>query len=286
MGAALAAGELAGPGAWRPAGERRSGFPNAAGTWRPARPGPGTGPGPGIGPELGTGPAEPGTGPEPGSYATTIPFLLARGTSTGPAEVAAVLAARLETGMGSARPRSRAAAISTYALTQDALAGLAVRIVRAGPGCARSQALRGTELTAPRDAQLAQARNWEEARQRLAAELAGRLAEAAGAQVSWTGPAPASGAPGGPVADAVRFAGEDTIRFALSPARPGSQATSATPVAQAAAQRTPVARASPPGLTWPACTRWPRSISAIPPMLFVTRTLMPRLPCVRPLTSA
>ena len=214
--AALSAGELAGPGAWKPAAERRPGIPDAAGTWRPARPDAGTGP-------------EPGTSPEPGSYASTIPFLLAKGTSAGPTAVAAVLAARLRDQGGISQVSVTGGGYLTMTVTQDALAGLAVRIVQAGSGCARSQALRGTRLTAARDAQLTRARSWDEARQRLAAELAGRLAEAAGAQVSWAEPDALSSAPGGPVADAVRFAGEDAVRYALSRLGPGGPGRSAGP---------------------------------------------------------
>ncbi len=115
-------------------------------------------------------------------------------------------------------------------VTPDTLARLAVRITQAGPGCARSLALRGTRVTAPRDARLAAARDWPDAHGRLLAELAGRLSGAAGAEVTWTGPGgeePAAGAggpgaeetgdgAGGPVAEALAYAGEDAVRFALS----------------------------------------------------------------------
>ena len=98
-------------------------------------------------------------------------------------------------------------------VTPDTLAWLAVRIAQAGPGCAASLALRGTRVTAPREARLASARDWADAWQRLATEQAGRLAEAAGADVTWT--APTAGEPG-PVARAVAYAGEDAVRFSLS----------------------------------------------------------------------
>ena len=136
-----------------------------------------------------------------------------------------MLAARLRDQGGISQVSVTGGGYLTMTVTQDALAGLAVRIVQAGSGCARSQALRGTRLTAPRDAQLTRTRSWDEARQRLAAELAGRLAEAAGAQVSWAEPDALSSAPGGPAAGAVRFAGEDAVRYALSRSarRPGPQ---------------------------------------------------------------
>ena len=67
-------------------------------------------------------------------------------------------------------------------VTAAALARLAVRITRAGPGCARSGALAGTGLTRPAPADLASARTWEEARQRVHAAVTARLAGAAGAR--------------------------------------------------------------------------------------------------------
>ena len=79
-------------------------------------------------------------------------------------------------------------------------------------------------MSAPRDARLAAARSWADAWQRLTAEQAGRLAEAAGAEVTWVPlPGPTETVPGGtgpgeagPVAEAVAYAGEDSVRFALS----------------------------------------------------------------------
>ena len=85
-------------------------------------------------------------------------------------------------------------------------------------------------MTAPRDARLAGARDWPDARERLLAELAGRLSGAAGAEVTWTAsgreePPGGEGGPrreetgdgaGGPVAEALAYAGEDAVRFALS----------------------------------------------------------------------
>ena len=110
----------------------------AGGTWRPV-------------------PSEAGGGP--GSYATTLPFVLAHRLAADPARVAAALAAAL-------RPMPGRAGISdieisdisvtgggylTLTLTPDTLARLAVRISQAGPGCARSQAMDGVRVTrAPR----------------------------------------------------------------------------------------------------------------------------------------
>lgn len=179
----------------------------AAGTWRPV-------------------PAEAGGGP--GSYASTLPFVLAHRLAVDPARVAAVLATALP-----GVPGINQAGISdisvtgggylSITVTPDALAQLAVRISRAGPGCARSQVLHGARVSAPRDARLAGAHDWAEAWRRITAEQAGRLAEAAGAMVTWMPPVPGGTAPAeaaaggaGPVAEAVAYAGEDAVRFALS----------------------------------------------------------------------
>ena len=171
-------------------------------------------------------PAEAGGGP--GSYATTLPFGLARQTGTAPARIAAVLAERL-------RPREEVSQAGvtgdgylSVTVSQDTLARLAVRISQAGPGCAASQSLRGTRAEGLPDARLAATRGWAEAAQRLAAEVTGRCATAAGAELSWAEPptAPLAPAPPGasPVGDAIRYAGEDAIRFTLAlatPAGPG-----------------------------------------------------------------
>ena len=200
----------------------------AAGTWRPVPTGAGGG---------------------PGRYATTLPFVLAHRLAAAPARVAAVLAAALQPMPGEARtgdPGPAWASLSeatvtgggylSLTVTPDTLARLAVRITQAGQGCARSPALRGVRVTAPRDAGLAGARDWPDAHERLFAELAGRLAEAAGAEVTWTAPGreePGMGesgpggdgagdghgtgdTAGGPVAQALAYAGEDTVRFVLS----------------------------------------------------------------------
>ncbi|MGI8446980.1 MAG: DALR anticodon-binding domain-containing protein [Streptosporangiaceae bacterium] len=70
-------------------------------------------------------------------------------------------------------------------------------------------------MTAPRDAGLSRAPDWRAARERLHGEMAGRMAEAAGAEVTWTPPRPGDRA-GGPAAEAIAYAGEDAVRFALS----------------------------------------------------------------------
>jgi arginyl-tRNA synthetase len=172
----------------------------AAGTWRPV-------------------PSEAGGGP--GSYATTLPFVLAHRLAADPARVAAVLAAALRSVLSEAEISDISVTGGGYlscTLAPDTLARLAVRISRAGPGCARSQAMGGVRVTAPRGTRLAGPRDWAEAWQRLTAEQSGRLAEAAGAEVTWVPLLPEKNVPGecGPVAEAVAYAGEDAVRFALS----------------------------------------------------------------------
>ncbi len=172
--AAMAGGEL--PGLRPP-----DGLPTA-GSWRPVPPGAGGG---------------------PGCYATSIPFTLAGRTGADPAQVAAALAARLQP---ADRPRAaerrgpggliEAATVTgpgylSLTVRRGALQLLAVRISQAGSACARSDALRGHEITAPRDAQLATAASWAQAARQLIAECTGRLGAAAGADVTWTeGPRP------------------------------------------------------------------------------------------------
>jgi len=172
----------------------------AAGTWRPV---------------------PPEAGGSPGSYATTLPFVLAHRLAADPARVAAVLAAALRSILAEAEISDISVTGDGYlslTLTPDTLARLAVRISQAGPGCARSQAMDGVRVSAPRDTRLAGARDWADAWQRLTAEQGGRLAEAAGAEVTWVPLPPEANAPGecGLVAEAVAYAGEDAVRFALS----------------------------------------------------------------------
>jgi DALR anticodon binding domain len=173
-------------------------------------------------------PAPPGTVCEVRTYVTTIAFWLARGRAggpgaPGPAAVAAGLAARL-----GELDWVEAAAVTgggylAATVTADALAGLAVRITEAGPGCARSSALAGTSLAAPVAMDLASAPTWDEARQRVHATVTGRLAEAAGAHVTRehdaeriTAPHPAASVTASPVAEAIAFAGADAITYALA----------------------------------------------------------------------
>jgi len=119
-------------------------------------------------------------GPAPGSYASSLPFRLAR-PGQDPREAAADLAARLgaEPWIEAAQPTG--AGYLTVTVTHDVLAGLAVRVARAGPACAASDALRGRALPAPPSPDLAAEPGWPQARAALAAHLTARLAATAGA---------------------------------------------------------------------------------------------------------
>ena len=173
-------------------------------------------------------PAPPGTVCEVRTYVTTIAFWLARGHAGGPAAPGpTAVAAGLATRLGGLDWVEAAAVTGggylAATVTADALAGLAVRITEAGPGCARSSALAGTSLAAPVAMDLASAPTWDEARQRVHATVTGRLAEAAGAHVTRehdaeriTAPHPAASVTEGPVAEAVAFAGADAITYALA----------------------------------------------------------------------
>ena len=145
----------------------------------------------------------------------------------------------------------------TVTVTHDALAGLAVRIARAGPACAHSDALRGRTVPAVPPTRppgrLAAAPDWPQARAALAAQLTVRLAAAAGATVSpdaersrvpappYPPAAPSAAAPAadpitlpgiGPVAEAARYAGADAVRFALARVPPGGEPPNAAVIAR------------------------------------------------------
>jgi arginyl-tRNA synthetase len=197
-------------------------------------------------------------GPAPGHYASSLPFRLAS-PGQDPRQVAADLAARLDREPWIAAAAPAGPGYLTVTVTHDALAGLAVRIVRAGPACAASDALRGRTVPAPPPADLAAAPGWPQARATLAAELTVRLAATAGATIPFAaersvvpppsphpaaspqpgpatqaigaaGPQPglvteAIGAAGlavGPVAAAIEYAGVDAVRFALARMPPGA----------------------------------------------------------------
>ena len=180
-------------------------------------------------------------GPAPGSYASHLPFRLAR-PGQDPREVAAVLAGRVAGEPWIAAAEVTGPGFLTVTVTHDALAGLAVRIARAGPACAHSDALRGRTVPAvPPPGRLAAAPDWPQARAALAAQLTVRLAAAAGATVSpdaerscvpASAPPPAAWSGTGPVAAAVAYAGADAVRFALARVPPGGEPPSAAVIAR------------------------------------------------------
>ena len=187
-------------------------------------------------------------GPVPGSYASSLPFRLVQGSRPGqdPHDVAAALAGRLVSQPWIAAAEATGPGFLTVTVTHDTLASLAVRIARAGPACAHSDALRGRTVPAAPPGPLAAAPGWPQARTALAAQLTARLAAAAGATVFPDAeralvPAPAPlQAPqsqgrsaahstvqpipvprDGPVAEAARYAGADAVRFTLARMPPG-----------------------------------------------------------------
>ena len=189
-------------------------------------------------------------GPAPGSYASSLPFRLAR-PGQDPREVAAALAGRLAGEPWIAVAEVTGRGFLTVTVTHDALAELAVRIAQAGPACTQSDALRGCSVPAAPPDPLAAAPGWPQARAALAAQLTARLAAVAGATVflyperpSVPAPAPLPGAqPEG------RSAAQPTSKPIAQPtAHPIAQPTAhptAHPLAQPTAQPTAHSIAQP-----------------------------------------
>jgi arginyl-tRNA synthetase len=181
----------------------------------------------------------------PGRYASSLPFRLTR-PGQDPRAVAAGMAARLETEPWIATAEVTGAGYLTVTVTPDALAALAVRIPRAGPACAASDALRGRTVPDPPPADPLTEPTWPRARAVLAAQLTARLATTAGATLFFpkrtllpplAPPFPATkengpvvsavahaDADAGPVVSAVAHAGPDAVRFALARMPPGAAA--------------------------------------------------------------
>ena len=196
-------------------------------------------------------------GPGPGSYASSLPFRLAR-RGQDPRDLAAALAARLAREPWVAAAEVTGPGFLTVTVTHDALAGLAVRIARAGPACAESDALRGRTVPIPTPdpptMPVTGAPGWPQARAALAAQLTARLAAAAGATLVFDPerprhPAPASLPPAlpgrGPVAEAAGYAGADAVRFALARMPPGGPA-SESPVSESPVSESPASGGTAP----------------------------------------
>jgi arginyl-tRNA synthetase len=162
----------------------------ASGTWRPA------------------------PGGAPGSYATSLPFLLASEAGTEPATIAADLAGRLRGESWIEAARVTGGGYLTVTVTDLALAGLAVRVAEAGAACAASDALRGTSVSAPASDDPASAPTWAAARLLVTDAVTGRAAQCSGAtlEIRPERGTPSTQAP----AAAVAFAGQDAVRYALA----------------------------------------------------------------------
>ena len=145
----------------------------------------------------------------PGSYATSLPFLMAGE----PAKVAAELASRLRGESWIESARVTGGGYLTVTVTERALAGLAVRVTEAGAACAASDALRGRSFPAPASDDPACAPTWAAARRLVAAAVTARAAQCGGATLDIE---PERYAPPGLApAAAVAFAGTDAVRYAL-----------------------------------------------------------------------
>jgi arginyl-tRNA synthetase len=193
----------------------------------------------------GLGNPDPGLRPTgiPGQYAASIALATAS-----PQATAKALAAYLDRQPWVATAGITGPGYLSVTVTPEALAAVADRIIAAGPACARSDALAGTEVPAPPAGAALAAATWGKARAALAAQLTASLAAAAGATVAHaqaaerlrpapdaqpsssaapeTDPEPAPEAEPEPdpeteVAAAVAFAGPDAVTFTLARAIPG-----------------------------------------------------------------
>ena len=187
-----------------------------AGTWRPAPDG------------------------DPASFATSLPFRVARLDGSAAADVAAALAGPLRAVPWIRRVRPAAPGYLTITVTPGALAAIAGRIAAAGPSCAHSSILRGTAATVMPWPDLAAASSWPRAWREQAGAMTGRMAQAAGADVASGGErgprsdsAPATQSP---VAAAVAWFGDSAVRYSVARALPGS-----APASLAAPPRPPPA---------------------------------------------
>ncbi len=156
----------------------------------------------------------PAPGGAPGSYATSLPFLMASEAGAQPAKIAAGLAGRLR-----GEPWIEAAHVTgggylTVTVTDRTLAGLAVRVAEAGAACAASDALRGRSVSGPASDDPASAPSWAAARRLVADAITGRAAQCCGATLDIR--PVRSAPPGQALAAAVAFAGQDPVRYALA----------------------------------------------------------------------
>ena len=168
----------------------------------------------------------PGPDGNPASFATSLPFRIARLDGREAADVATALARRLRAMPLVQTARPSAAGYLTITVTQGALAAVAGRIAAAGPSCAQSAILGGTSATIMPWPDLAAAPSWPLAWRRQADAMTGRLSHAAGADATSErerGPrsdsAPAADSP---VGVAVAWFGESAVRYAVARTLSGS----------------------------------------------------------------
>ena len=163
--------------------------------------------------ERASGTWRPVPGGAAGSYATSLPFLMASESGTEPAAIAAALAGRLRGEAWIEAACVTGGGYLTVTVTAGALAGLAVRVTEAGAACAASDALRGASVSAPASDDPASAPTWAAARRLVADAVTGRAAQCCGATLDIR---PVRSAPPGLApAAAVAFAGADAVRYAL-----------------------------------------------------------------------
>jgi arginyl-tRNA synthetase len=170
-------------------------------------------------------------GDNPASFATSLPFEIARHNSRSPAEVASVLAGPLRAIPWIEAAESASGGYLTITVTPQALAASAARMAAAGQACAQSTILRGTAATVRPWPDLAAARSWADAWQDQADTMTGRLAQSAGATVTITSewergglePRPARDMRS-PVYAAVAYRGASSVRYWLARTLPGAAA--------------------------------------------------------------
>lgn len=170
----------------------------------------------------------PAPGGDPASFASSVPFEIARLARRPAADVAAALAGALRKVSWIQAARPSGDGYLTITVTPAALAALPGRIVAAGPGCARSRILRGAAVTIRPWPDLAVSLTWQDAWQAQADAMNGRLAEAAGATVAdfsdreRAGAAPRPSTPDSPVMAAISYLGVAAVRYRLARTAPGT----------------------------------------------------------------
>ncbi|MGO8961301.1 MAG: DALR anticodon-binding domain-containing protein [Streptosporangiaceae bacterium] len=162
---------------------------------------------------------------DPASFATSLPFRIARLDGRDAADVAAALARPLRALSWVRAARPAASGYLTITVTQSALAAVAGRIAAAGPSCAQSTVLRGTAAVITPWPDLAAARSWPLAWRAQANAMTGRLSHMAGADLASAGergPRPDPAQAGSPVTAAVAWFGDAAVRYSVSRALPRS----------------------------------------------------------------